>query len=309
MDRWQALDGWDHRRWLWPAAPTAPGAAARGSMIFQAGRGDFFEKYLESLAEWHDQGWNLTGFDWRGQSGSGRFLDNPRIGHVSSFADWIADFDCFVKPWLEATPGPHVLAGHSMGGHLIVRYMIEHYMIDHGAAVDALVLSAPMFKVMSKPLSERIAGGLARTLARIGMAERLAWPENERPSIPGSSRQKLLTHDFKRYSDENFWVHAHPELRLGPPSWKWLVEAYASQAGIFAPGTFETLRLPIMIVAAAEDQLVSSRAIAEAAQRMPDARLLMHASAAHELLRESDAIREEVMAAIGAFLDERVPRE
>lgn len=299
IDRWHAPDGWDHRRWRWPAEPGKP---PRGSMIFQAGRGDFFEKYIESLSEWHAAGWNLAGFDWRGQAGSGRFLDNPRTGHVEGFEAWTADLAVFVGDWLDETPGPHVLAGHSMGGHIIMRYLLEQK-----PPIDAVVLSAPMLKVVSKPFSEGVASLIARLLSKIGLAKVKAWPENERPSVPGSSRQVLLTHDFERYADEDWWTANHPELKLGPPSWRWLVSAYASQAEMFAEGRFEKLDIPVLMVAAERDRLVSAEAIREAAERLPDARLYMHAIAAHELLRERDDIRDEVMAEIADFLDSRVP--
>src|SRR5256885_5327523 len=39
--------------------------------LFQGGRGDIFEKYLESFSHWKGQGWTITSFDWRGQGGSG----------------------------------------------------------------------------------------------------------------------------------------------------------------------------------------------------------------------------------------------
>lgn len=299
IERWQAPDGWDHRSWRWPPPADTP---PRGSMIFQAGRGDFFEKYLESLAAWHTAGWHLSGFDWRGQSGSGRLLANPRIGHAEGFEAWTADLDAFVQPWLADAPGPHVLAGHSMGGHMIMRYLIEA-----APPVDAAVLSAPMLKVVSRPFPEKVATLIARALAGIGFARFKAWPENERPSVPGSSRQVLLTHDYERYSDEDWWLANHPELKLGPPSWRWLVSAYTSSAAMFAEGTFEKVDTPVLMIAAEQDRLVSADAIREAAARLPDARLFMHQTAAHELLRERDDIRAEAMAEIAQFLDDRVP--
>ncbi|MGJ8537954.1 MAG: alpha/beta hydrolase, partial [Parasphingopyxis sp.] len=106
LDRWSTRDGWDNRRWTWPVPDDRP---VRGSMVFQTGRGDIFEKYLESLAEWHDAGWNLTGFDWRGQSGSGRFLTDPTVGHTESFDPWVAELHEYVAQWRNETPGPHVL--------------------------------------------------------------------------------------------------------------------------------------------------------------------------------------------------------
>lgn len=270
----------------------------RGSMIFQAGRGDIFEKYLESLAEWHEAGWNLTGFDWRGQSGSGRMLTDPTVGHIDSFDIWVQDLADFVSEWRAQTPGPHILAAHSMGGHLAMRYLI-----DHRPGLDGAVFSAPMLKVVSKPLPEKVAAFVARMFVRFGFAEQHAWQENERPSIPGSSRQKLLTHDFERYSDENWWLREKPELKIGPPSWQWLVAAYQSSAQMFAKNTFEQVVTPVCIVGAKKDRLVNAKAIKIAADRLPNAQLMMHAFAAHEVLRERDDMRDIFMAEIATFLN------
>lgn len=300
LDRWIARDGWDNRRWTWPAPSDRP---VRGSMVFQTGRGDIFEKYLESLAEWHAAGWHLTGFDWRGQSGSGRFLNDPTVGHVESFDPWVADLDEFVTQWRTETPGPHVLASHSMGGHIAMRYLV-----DHGPGLDGAIFSAPMLKIVSKPMPARLAKLVARLFVRFGFGDQHAWQENERPSLPGSSRQKLLTHDFKRYSDEAWWLAQKPQLKIGPPSWKWLMSASASSAGMFAPGTFEAVATPVLIVAARNDKLVKSEAIYEAAERLPDAELYMNDYAAHEVLRERDDMRAEFITRIGAFLETRVPQ-
>jgi len=300
LDRWITRDGWENRRWTWPAPDDGP---VRGSMIFQTGRGDFFEKYLESLTEWHAAGWNLTGFDWRGQSGSGRFLTDPTVGHIDSFDPWVAELDEFVTQWRSETPGPHVLAAHSMGGHIAMRYLV-----DHRPGLDGAIFSAPMLKIVSKPMPERLAKFVARQFVRFGFGDQHAWQENERPSLPGSSRQKLLTHDFERYSDEVWWLNQNPELKIGPPSWKWLVSAYASSAAMFARGTFEAVTTPVLIVAAKNDKLVQSSAIYEAAKRLPDTELYMHDYAAHEVLRERDDMRAEFIVRIATFLDKRAAR-
>ena len=85
-----AADGWPLRVFDWPAA-----GAPRGSILFQGGRGDFIEKYLESFAWWHAQGWRVTAFDWRGQGGSGRTTPAPRVGHIADYAQYIADLADF----------------------------------------------------------------------------------------------------------------------------------------------------------------------------------------------------------------------
>ncbi len=296
LGHWNAPDGWPLRQWHWPVDN---GRQQRGSMIFQPGRGDFFEKYLESLAAWHDAGWDLRGFDWRGQSGSGRLLDDPMIGHAESFDPWIDDLAQFVSDWRSETPGPHVLAGHSMGGHLVLRYLV-----DHRPGLDGVLLSAPMLRMNNGMLPEWLAHFIARQMVRFGRGERQAWKVNERPSAPGSSRQKLLTHDFDRYSDEGWWLDNTPELRIGPPSWHWLLASYRSSARMFARGALEAVATPVLIVAATADKLVSIKAIREAARRLPDCRLVEFAEAAHELFRESDSYRDPVMAEVQTYLEE-----
>ena len=70
-----APDGFAIRRIDWGPAEEGAGAdgpAPRGSLLFLPGRGDAYEKYLETLDGWAGQGWRVTAMDWRGQGGSGR---------------------------------------------------------------------------------------------------------------------------------------------------------------------------------------------------------------------------------------------
>lgn len=299
VSRWPAPDGWDHRRFDWSVDPSAP---ARGSMIYQTGRGDYFEKYIETLDEWHRAGWNLRGFDWRGQAGSGRLLDDRSIGHIESFDTWVADFDAFVDDWLAETPGPHVIVSHSMGGQVVMRHLIEHR-----PAIDAAVFSAPMFAMSRRPIGRRFGRWIARMFMRFGQSRSHAWQENERPSLPGSSRQRLLTHDLDRYADEASWLERLPEHRIGPPSWQWVSAAYASSSALFTRGRLESVTTPVLLIGAELDRLVSPEAIRVTAARLPDARLHMDPFAAHEVFRETDDIRAPIMERIRAFLDEKAP--
>ena len=70
---WIAGDGHPIRRIDWTPAKV------RGSILFLSGRGDFYEKYLEAMAHWHDRNWAVTAFDWRGQGGSGRLGLDPNV--------------------------------------------------------------------------------------------------------------------------------------------------------------------------------------------------------------------------------------
>ncbi len=298
---WTAPDGHAIRRIDWPAAnPDLP----RGSILFMPGRGDAYEKYLETLEEWHRAGWRVTAADWRGQAGSGRLGNDPVTGHVSDFTVWIRDLAALWDEWKAATPGPHVIAGHSMGGHLVLRAAAER-QIDP----DALVLSAPMLGFYGSKLPVSIMHRAAKIMARLGDPARPAWKWSEKPGEMPIGRIDLLTHDKDRYEDELWWRDARPELVMGPGSWRWVERSYASMRSLDRAGVLESVTQPVLLIGPANDRLVDIRAIERAAHRLPRGELVaLGQEAHHEVLREADPVRNLVMAAISEFLDRTVPR-
>ncbi|MFM5924401.1 MAG: alpha/beta fold hydrolase [Novosphingobium sp.] len=292
--RWQTGDGHAIRRIDWPA----PAGAAQGSILFLPGRGDFYEKYLETLDHWHGQGWQVTASDWRGQAGSGRLGLDAVTGHIDDFATWVEDLGTLWKHWKAAMPGPHVLAGHSMGGHLVLRALAEG-QVDP----DGLILSAPMLGFSASLLPVPVMHGAARLMKALGDPRRPAWKWSEAPGQVPAERIHLLTHDAERYGDELYWREARPELVMGPGSWGWVERAYASMRFLAEPGLLEAVRTPVLILATDNDKLVGYKAIAQAAARLGDCeRVHFGNEAHHEILREADPVRDRALAACDAFL-------
>jgi lysophospholipase len=298
LGQWRGPDGWPLRTMEWRQKDQK----ARGSILFQTGRGDMVEKYLESCAHWNGAGWNVSAFDWRGQGGSGRLLADPHIGHIEDFGQWTSDLKAYFEQWKANHPGPHIVMGHSMGGHLVLRTLLEHH-ID----VDAAVLISPMLGFEAGPLPVSWAAAAVKLYAARAPT-RLAWKANERPSLPGASRQRFLTHDVTRYEDEQWWQAEKPELVLGPPSLNWLSQAHQSSLWMEAAGRLEALDRPLLIVGTDGDRLVSPKAIRRFAARLPQARLKMYGKdVAHEVLREVDTVRDAIIRLIDDFLDEAAP--
>ena len=296
--RWIAPDGHAVRRIDW-AAP----ANARGSILFMPGRGDFYEKYLETLDHWAQAGWRVGAADWRGQAGSGRLGMDAVTGHVGDFAQWVDDLAALWAQWKAQTPGPHVLAGHSMGGHLVLRAAAEG-RVDP----DGLLLSAPMLGFNASLLPDAVMHAAARAMAALGDPRRPAWKWSEKPGQPPESRIHLLTHDPDRYADELWWREARPELVMGPGSWGWVERAYASMRGLFAPGVLEAVRVPVLVLATDNDKLVGYGATARAVSRLRDVELVHFGKEAHhEILREADPVRDRVIAVIDDFLARMAP--
>ncbi|HSF13027.1 MAG TPA: alpha/beta hydrolase [Erythrobacter sp.] len=297
---WQARDGHSIRRIDWPGAAEDP----RGSILFFPGRGDFYEKYLETLEQWHRAGWRVTAADWRGQAGSGRLGKDAVTGHIEDFDIWLEDLADFWAGWVAETPGPHVLAGHSMGGHLVLRALV-----DGKVAPDAAVLSAPMTGMNGPPLPLPFLNAVGKLMCTIGSPYRQAWKWSEKPGELPSGRADLLTHDPDRYADEVWWREHRPHLVMGPASWRWVERAYASWRRLEAPGALEAVTIPVLFLSTASDKLVSHPANLRAAKRLPKGEMVAFgAEAHHEILREVDAVRDKAMAAIADFLDRVTPQ-
>jgi lysophospholipase len=296
VTQWQAPDGWPLRRFDWPAAAGTP---PRGSILFQTGRGDLFEKYLETFDHWHRQGWSVTAFDWRGQGGSARLTPRAHCGHIERFEHYIDDLAAFHAAWIRETPGPHVLMGHSMGGHLVLRGLVERRVRP-----DAAVLIAPMLGLHS-PLGQ--GERLARLLGGLGDPSRPAWKGNEKPYTT-ETRENLLTNDRARYEDELWWQQHAPALVTGPPSWRWVIEAFRSTRELRADPRLATMDVPLLLLVAERDGLVSAKAALATVGRLPDAQILRFGKeSAHEILREADPVRDRALAEIDGFLAARAP--
>lgn len=300
---WPAPDGWPLRRF-------DLGEGARGRLLFLGGRGDMIEKYLEPMVHWASAGWRVTSFDWRGQGGSGRLAADEMVGHATDFGLWIEDLKALHAQWLaeggslNKHGGPQVVVAHSMGGHLALRAMAEGAI-----APDAAVMIAPMWGLNAGPLPSWVGEKVSAMLARLGDPARPAWKSQEKPMSSQKVRHMLLTHCPDRYADEMWWRAHTPEIALGPPSWNWVAQAYRSTRGVERSSAIERIDVPMLILGTQADKLVSPAAIERIAKRLPDARLHMYgAEAAHEILRESDAVRIDALRRIDAFLEERAPR-
>jgi lysophospholipase len=291
---WQAADGWRIRRMDWPQAEGTP---VRGTLLFAGGRGDFIEKYLEPMGHWHDRGWTIVSFDWRGQGASRGSIIG---GNFTDFDPLVADGAGLLASVRAEHPAPHVAVGHSMGGHLLARILAEHR-----PALAATVLVAPMLGINTAPVPEWAGRMTATAMTSCGLGGVLAWQDGG-PDALVKIRQANLTTCPERYKEEQWWHERQPDFRLGAPSWAWLAAAFRSMDRLDA-SALRSIDLPLLIVATAADRLVSPDAIRRAASLLPAAELEMFSDAAHEILRESDPVRLRALARIDTFLDAHAP--
>lgn len=283
---WTAPCGWNLRSFRLPAKGTA-----KGEILFLGGRGDFFEKYLEAFDGWRSVGWTVSGFDWRGQGGSGR-THHADACHIDDFATFVADLEAFASSWQSQGGGPHIAIGHSMGAHVLLKAIATDRL-----EFDGIVLLSPMLGIRAGPLRGRAMHALASIGRAPPLRRRPIWGGQRSPA-PGR-----VTSCPERQADKLWWKSVQPELGRGGPTWGWLAAANRSIAELQRTLRARPVAVPGLLLAAANDPIVDPAAIDRAAQLLPTLDYGLIHGAGHELLRERDGPRGECQSRIAAFLD------
>ena len=272
----------------------------RGTVVVLPGRAEFIEKYAETLGDLAGHGFSLAILDWRGQGGSDRLLRQRHRGHVASVDDYLTDLVAVIaRADALALPRPWLMLAHSMGGHIGMRFLRQEPGLFAGAA-----MTAPMFGIRLAPTPAPVARALCAAAVWIGAGTRYAPGQRDVDLGRLVFARNRLTSSPDRYAAFRQCVETAPELALGGVTYGWLGAALRSIAVTRAPGYLESIRTPVLILQAGRERLVSNRAQALVARRLPNARLFRFPDARHELLMERDEIRDRVLAAVLAFAQE-----
>jgi lysophospholipase len=111
-----------------------------------------------------------------------------------------------------------------------------------------------------------------------------------------------LTSDARRYGRNARVAEAFPRLAIGDPTIRWLSAALAQILRFETPRYALDIRTPLLIVAAAKDEVVSTPVIEAFSARCKTGPALLIAGARHEILQERDEIRGSFFAAFDAFV-------
>lgn len=274
------------------------GMQARGSVVLLGGRKEFIEKYAETAADLTERGFVVFSFDWRGQGMSGRRLPDRLKGHVRDYRHYVQDLAEFVRRCVQPEAvRPVFILAHSMGAHVALRFLHRHPQ-----AVDKAVLVSPMLDIDTKPFPRWVVTGMARLGQLIGAEEALMPGSGKRTNVDRPFEGNPLTADPLRFAVEKNAVALNPDLALGGITFAWLSATLASIARIRRPGYLERIRVPLLMVAAADDRVVSVAAQRHACRRLPNCRLVVITGARHEILMETDAIRLQFWRAFDDFI-------
>jgi len=289
-----ARDGVSIRYCLWPRTAEE----RRGTICLFGGRGEFIEKYFETVGDLRRRGFAVAMMDWRGQGGSDRLLRNPSKGHVEDFSQYDSDLRQFMNEIvLPDCPAPFYGMAHSMGAHILLRSALTKL-----CWFDRLILSTPMIDIIQGITRSPFLRAFIDALVMVGLGDLFVPGGRSKPWELGPFDESRLTSDRLRYERIRDVLDAAPWVGLGSATLGWLNAASRSIMQINALSFAPSVKVPTLIVAAGNDTVVSTHAIERFATRVRTCRHLVIAGARHELLQERDEIRDQFWAAFDAYI-------
>lgn len=270
---------------------------AIGTVVLLQGRNETIEKYFETARDLGRKGLQTATFDWRGQGGSTRLLRDPLRAHVESFHAYEEDLDAFFEQVVlpDCRP-PYYLVAHSTGA--LVALLSAPRLANR---VRRIVLCAPFLGLHDETLSPGQIRALSAFLTTIGLHWVYLGPEPAKFLNRPFSGNKV-TSDPARFARNQAIVSARPSLALGAPTAGWLAAASRALRRVWEPEFIASIHTPVLLVAAGLDEVVSSTAIEQYAAWLRSGAYISIDGARHELLQEADMFREQLLAAINAFI-------
>lgn len=272
----------------------------RGTVCLVQGRCEYIEKYFETITDFQKRGFDVATFDWRGQGGSERLIKNPRVGYVENFDDYLTDLVSFhTDILLPDCPAPYFLVGHSMGGLASLFAAARDRLM-----FDRVFLSAPMVAVETG-LSLSTAANVFGVGKFLGLSALplTPWdfPQLSEKTFPGND----LTSDFDRYMRMVKTLDHRPDLEIRAPTIGWGAASFRAMLRANRAEFPATIKIPVLMLAAASDTVVSTAAIEHLGVNARIARHAVIPNARHEIFMERDPVREQALAAFDAFVTEQ----
>ncbi len=274
--------------------------AARGTVVILGGRGDYAERYFETMRDLLDRGFAVASLDFRGQGGSQRLSKQIYRGPVKSFASFDEDLQAFMEQVvLTYCPPPYLALGHSTGGHVLLRALRDTNWFRKA------VLVAPLVDVIYGPWPRPIAAALVNVATFCGLGAMFLPGVMKKPMGREHFPLNPLTSDERRWNRDSGTLELAPHLGLGGATFSWLRAARRSMAAV---ARMERPSAPVLIIASGLDRVVSNDAIRNLARRVPGIALTVIPDARHEILTENDDVRRQFFAAFDAFVTDDTGR-
>lgn len=271
--------------------------SCKGSVILLQGRNECIEKYAETANDLNLRGFDVVSFDWRGQGGSSRFFSDHRRGHIDSFGQYAADLDMiFTEVALPECRAPFYILAHSTGA-LVSLYAAPNL----NNRIQRMMLCSPFLGIAEERLSQTQVQFISETLNFLGLGNmHMGGSRNGIANIPFETNR--LTTDPVRYARNREILDPKNGLGLGSATAGWLSASMKAVDYVRDTDHMAQIHIPILLVNAGADRVVSTAAIEDYAGRIRSGAVITIDGARHELMQENDRYREQLLAAFDAFI-------
>lgn len=269
----------------------------KGTILLLHGRAEYIEKLYETVADLREEGFDVLTFDWRGQGGSDRMLEDRRRGFVEHFDQYVMDLDTILTDVaLPDCRAPFYILSHSTGS--LVALLAAPMFANR---IRRMVVTSPLLGFKSIPVAQSTLKWLTGTLHVLGLGDRYmaggATPDENR-----AFSNNKLTSDLNRFQRNSEFASQYRDTTIGGPTASWLFAAARAMEIVNDPDFYSQISIPTLIVCAGNDQVVDNQQAEFLGRRLRSGSCLTIAGAKHELLQERDRIREQLLAAVYAFI-------
>ncbi|MGF1698611.1 alpha/beta fold hydrolase [Vibrio lamellibrachiae] len=270
------------------------------AIVVVNGRIESAWKYQELFHDLFYQGYDIYSFDHRGQGMSERLTDDPELGYVDEFDDYLTDMQQVLDSFSLEHYEKRYLLAHSMGGAIATRYLQtnpEHYF-------DAAALSAPMFGIAMPRLLRTVAIPVTQVMSMVTALPQYAPGQQSYFAKPFEINQ--LTQSKPRYHWFRDLYESKSQLKLGGPSHRWVWQGLVATKQCIQQT--RRIEIPLLVMQASEDSIVDNkdqvRFIKKLAKTNSQCALKIVHGSKHELLFEQDTYRNDALDCTLSFFSQ-----
>ncbi len=286
-------DGKDLRFARWEASQKP----SKGTVLILHGRSEFIERTYETVTDIRERGFDAISFDWRGQGGSSRLLENKRRGYVDDFNEYTIDLETIMNEVaLPDCKAPYYILAHSTGS-LISTLSAPKF----SNSIKRMVLAAPFLGLGKQPISAPLVKMLAGTLCMFGLGE-MYMAGGASSGVKQPFEGNIHSSDPERFERNKKFLKEFEDLTIGGPTAAWVYASCRTMEEVNDIDFCKKIKIPTLLISAGNDRIVSNKAIENFSRKLRSGKSLTIYGAQHELLQERDIFREQLLAAFDAFI-------
>ncbi len=267
----------------------------KGAIVLMGGRTESYLKYAELIYDLRDEGYTIFSLDVRGQGLSGRMDGVTDRSYVRHYEDYVSDLEMFVDNVVnKGLFDRKYFVCHSMSSTIAA-----HYLVKHPAEFTGAIFSSPMFQIDTGKYQEWMAYGLS--LQNVLAGKGRDYVPGHGPYDPSNTfESNAVTHSKARFEHNKSILTEVPQAALGGATFSWFKENVEGTWGLnWSAGK---IKIPVRIFAAGADVVVKYDRVHDNCNKMAQCEIFEFPTAKHEILMESDDIRDDAVDLIKEFL-------